>query len=212
MLAGIRNSTASAYNSAQKQYIQFCQAHGFQILPTDQVLCLRYIAYLDKKGLTSGTVNIALAAIRNLHIINGFPEPCLRSGKVKLAIKAMSEKHCPVQKEPITFSVLQMIWPALEKIQDSELWKAVLCVGFFGGLRGSEYTHGNIQDPKMPYLSQILVLNHGKILQFKIVKSKTSAHGFTKYLGCTGINICPVCTLITYLSKRSNSVSLANSQ
>ena len=212
MLAGIRNTTASAYNSAQKQYIRFCQMHGFQILPTDQVLCLRYIAHLDKKGLSTGSINIALAAIRNLHIINGYPEPQLRSGKVRLAIKAISEKHCPVQKEPITFEVMKMLWPTLEKIQESLMWKAIICLGFFGGFRASEYTHGNSPDPKMPYLSQILVLEQGKILQISIKKSKTSAHGLKKFLGCTGIQICPVCTVIQYLSQRSNSVLLTNGQ
>ena len=45
-------------------------------------------------------------------------------------------------------------------------------------------------------------------MYFKVLKSKTSSHGYTCSLGCSGSKICAFCTMNTYLGYRVRSAKV----
>ena len=158
-----------------------------------------FLAHLDSKNMSHSSVHVYISAIRNLHVLNGLPE-LVRTPKVRLTVKAMQLKAPkPRQKSPITFPVLSMMWPALDKIKDNSLFKAVIALGYFGGLRADEYTHNGHMTPSV---SQVAFTSNGLVMNFSVKRSKTCIHGFSRTIGCSNHDICAVCTMRNYLASR----------
>ena len=160
---------------------------------------LLFLAHLDSKNMSHSSAHVYISAIRNLHVLNGLPE-LVRTPKVRLAVKAMQLKSPkPRQKAPITFPVLCMMWPALEKMKDNYLFKAVIALGYFGGLRADEYTHNGYSTPSV---SQVAFTSNGLVMNFSVKRSKTCIHGFSRTIGCSKNDICAVCAMRSYLASR----------
>ena len=155
-----------------------------------------------QKGLVYSSINSHLSAIRNLHIINGY-QANIRSDKIKLALRSIwLTSPAPVQKQPIDFKLLNKMWPVIEKSKDTYLWQAIISLAFFAGLRGSEYLV-NSRSGTGPTMLSVSFANAGTSLTFKIKKSKTKIHGFQTVLGCSGHQVCALCTMKRYLKIRS---------
>ena len=90
--------------------------------------------------------------------------------------------------------------------------KALLTFGFFGALRGSEYTatasgSGTISAPRLNNV-QFLSVESKLSYKFTISKSKTSSKPIQVYVGCSGTEVCAVCALKDYLAYRSLNIGL----
>ena len=206
--SGVRKSTARSYSSAQAQFMQFCQCLRLCPIPTSEKTLLTFLAYMYKKGMSYGSMNVYLSAVRNLNILNGHKVPELRSPKVKLALKAIIEASAePVKKLPITWSVLQQMWPVIESCQDTYLWQAVVSLAFFGGLRCAEYAP-SASVAECPRIQNVSFSRNGDIMNFKVKKSKTRTHGFVCQLACSENKICATCCMVSYLSVRSSMYKL----
>ena len=158
----------------------------------------------------ASSAHVYLAGVRSLHILNDLPEPPTKLSKIKLAIKAMSEKGPPsTQKSPITYLLLCQLWGALSVIPDSIMYKAAVTLGFYAGLRGIEYMYNSaLHDSLPPRISSVVFYENKNYFSYKVGKSKTQPHGFTTVVGCSGTKVCSNCTLLAYLKSRSLAGSL----
>ena len=173
-----------------------------QALPTSEKTLLTFTAYLYKKGLSASAVNVYLSAIRNLNIVNGHKVSDYRSPRIKLAVKSiLSKGQAPVQKMPLTFEKLQVMWPVIQKCSQPNLWYAILSLAFYAGLRCAEYTP-SAECPSGPSIQQVQFSHDGSILCYKVSRSKTQLHGFECEMACSGHQICAKCNMVTYLGDR----------
>ena len=210
VMSGVKQTTAKAYSSTQRSFLAFCQALKLTPLPATEQTILKYIAWLYKKGMASGSYNVHLSAIRNLHIINSVPHDHIRTDKVKLALRSIwISSPGPAQKHALDFNLLVKLWPLVQKSTNTYMWQALLSLGFYGGLRGAEYTQVNSSEG--PKVQSVTFSSCGKVMNFKVNSSKTKSHGFVSVLGCSDHEICAPCTMKRYLKNRLLTESVTNS-
>ena len=128
---GLASSTQKAYNSAKKQYILFCGSSSLIPLPASESQ-LYHKCYL--------------AAIRYLHIAEGYGDPNISSmarlEQVLKGIKSVQAKgHKRVPQLPITPNRLvkmKEVWDKLPNTFDGNMLWAASSLCFFGFLRLGE--------------------------------------------------------------------------
>ena len=168
---------------------------------------LLYVTHLHLKGLAPTSISVHLAAVRALHVVEGFKEPEIRTPQVNLALKGMLDAHVTTQRKPIDFNMLTEICDVVSNHSNSSMWLAVLCLAFFAGLRSSEYCDSGDPEFQGPSVGHVQFAKD-KVMYFTVKRSKTKAQGFTVPLGCTKEQICPVCSMIQYLASRKHDGSL----
>ena len=209
MGSGLAPSTTKQNTAGQRKYNTFCEILDVPSVPASEVTILRFIASQSKQ-VSAVTIQNYLAAIRSLHIMQGFANPFPVFERVRLVMRALKKRSKPSrQRSPVTPAMLSKISSQLNasSYEDILFWCAI-CVGFFGFLRVSEFTvdisynpsfHLSIEDISfLPLISAAVV---------KIKQSKTDPFriGASITLGATGTNICPVKALIAYLKRRGLS-------
>ena len=177
MLQGVRSSTRSCYNSAQRKYIQFCAWYDISPFPASNNTILLYIAYMNTLGLAPSTMSVYLSSIRSAQVMAGYQEPDIRSPQVKLALKAIKDTSAsPVRKQPIMYSMLANMIHMIEGEANGLMWSAMLCLAFFAGLRGAEYAMVTQQGNNMyPSLNQIqfTTIDNTKVM-YQVKTAKTN--------------------------------------
>ena len=138
----------------------------------------------------------------------GSPPP-INSPRISLIIKAIFEDGPePGGKSPIMFPLFRRIWSNLGNSYDDLVWKAALSLGFFLGLRSSEYAW----DPRTckigeaPSLDRILIYysKGDMFLDYSVPKSKTKPHGFHTSTACSEVSECCPCSMAKYLEARKS--------
>lgn len=197
MFSGIQESTRATYTAPQKLYLQFCNSYGLQPLPAVDDTLILFATYMFNKGLSYNTCKVYISAVVSLHTFSNVTPPNLKNPRFRLIMRSISLKsQGHNQKSPITFVVLQSIWQTLGNMKQANCLKAAISLGFFGGLRGSEYLKTPFNEgPKMTQLTFI----SDSCLKFTVTKSKTKPHGFTLPFHCSKHQICAVCCMKTYL-------------
>ena len=174
---------------------------------------LLYVTHLHQCGLAHSTISVYLSAVRSLHVLAGLPEPQLRTPQVNLALRAIkAHTPAPKQKDPITVEVLCKMLQITDTESEALLWRAALCLAFFAGLRGSEYLPSGDKESQ-PLIRRLRFSKEGTepLLHYSVPQSKTTTHGFTIPLGCTGKKLCPYCAMVKYLELRQNLGTLNKS-
>ncbi len=215
--AGLRQSTHVTYSSLQSQFISFCRLHALVPLPASESTILRFLAYLSYRpgrqglGLAPSTYSSFLASIRSLHLFSGYTLPVTSSPKISLLLKSFrNSAPPPAQKSPITFHLLCNIISLLPKDYNGLLIQSALTLGFYGTLRGCEYSetlsqNGIILYPS-PKLSAVTFGTHMGLhyMVFKVPASKTLVHPFHKFIGCSRSHpACAPCAMHLYLQARA---------
>ena len=94
MFQGIASSTRRTYSSAQRKFLEFCHwnqsvhPNGSPLPATEWTLML-FASHLSNT-IKASSIKVYIAAIRSLHLENGFPNPlanCLRLERVIRGIK-----------------------------------------------------------------------------------------------------------------------------
>ena len=204
--AGIRSSTKKTYSSVQRQYLQFCQYYNLCPVPATEVTILLYVTHVNKKGLAHGSVMVHLAAIRNLHVQQGYGEPNVACPQIKQALKAIKDAGPqPIRKQPIKLQLLMEMWKLLQGTSHELLWKAVLSIAFYGGLRVAEYTATQAKSNTAPSVNSIrFEKSKGQIIMYyTVAQTKTCPAGITVPYGCSRHQVCAVCAVKAYLNYRS---------
>ena len=111
--------------------------------------------------------------------------------------------HTPRRCSPISYSLLCYVVSTLPPGYDYMLYRAMLSLGYFGALRGSEYAavgdlNGTLRALTMAQV-QFINLHTSYGLVLTLTKTKASSSPVTKYIGCSGQDVCAVCNLIAYL-------------
>jgi hypothetical protein len=186
-------------------------------VPTAEVTILRYIAWLlHHRRLAPGTIKVHLAAIRHLHIINGFADPAAHSDRITLARKAAVRQVVPAPlRVPVRAEVLRQIANRLDTSYrllstdhtytrfEEHLFLAAASIAFFGFLRISEFASTHDKCNSLT-LSDITLIPASRYISLCLRNTKTDrvGAGVHVYIGPTGCRICPLINLDTYLRFR----------
>ena len=184
---------------------------------TEQLLC-SFAAYLADQGLSPQTGKVYMAAIRNMQISLGLPDPREQSSlpilkRVQAGISRVRLlKGAPSRiRLPITTQLLRQVRSALNKSSHPEkslLW-AVCCTAFFGFFR-----LGELLLESATAFRQSLHLAWGDIaiddqanphmvcIHLKRSKTDQFGKGVNIVLGRTGADLCPVAALLNYIATR----------
>ena len=205
---GIAVSTASQYASGQRKYIAFCNRIGAAPCPASELLLLRFVASCAE-SLSGFTIQNYLSAIRYLHIINGMDSPIKEFERLRLVVRALKKRSGPKrQRSPVTLEMLLSIQNILvnSSYNDALFW-AMLCTGFFGFLRLSEFTvDGKFNSEFDLSLSDLSFSADLRSACVRIKSSKTDPfrQGADVFVGVTGNSLCPVTALLEFIRRRSS--------
>jgi site-specific recombinase XerD len=193
-------NTQKTYASGIKKYLKFCRFFALDPCHAEEDNILRFIAFLASENLLVRTVKVYLAAVRSWFIMSGLPVPCLFTVRVKLALRALEREHpLPSQVYPISITMLCQISKFLAKSSDNLMLFAVMCLAYFACLRSSEYCFEPALAPPLARSCFKFIESQPPLMLVVIPASKTLYHGFTAVVGCTGLPVCPVCTVRAYI-------------
>ena len=88
----------------------------------------------------------------------------------------------------------------------------MLALGFYGALRGSEYTavgdiNGTIRAPVLSQL-QFIQFQSSYGLTFTMYTTKTTSQPIVKHIGCSKHSVCAVCNMVSYLQFKGTTTGL----
>ena len=214
---GLAPSTQKTYNSGKKRYLQFCKDKSTLPLPASEEQLCQFVSSLAIQSLCHNTIKSYLAAIRHLHIAEGYGDPHVhnmaRLEQVLKGIKAVQSKG-PKRTErlPITpnhLAKLKEVWSSgANKFDGKMLWAAAsLC--FFGFMRSGELTVPSATSfDEGAHLSfndvEVDCTKNPRILRVHLKASKTDPFrlGIHIYIGRTGNSLCPVAAVLQYMVAR----------
>lgn len=185
--------------------------------PVDErVLCL-FSVFLAKQGLRPSSISCYLAAVRHLQIEAGHPAG-RRSDypRLQYVLKGISYslKEPKRIRLPITADImdtLRQIWLAGSCSYTSCLLWATACCAYFGFLRLGELLLTGPNTPPAISVSDVAIDSHTapSLVRIFLRKSKTDpgGKGVHIFLGSSGVPVCPVVALVTYLAIRPQTIS-----
>ena len=218
---GLAQSTQRSYAAAMRRFHGFCAQFNvpspFPV--TEHTMCC-FAAYLADSGLAPQTVKIYLAAVRNMQLSLGLPDPRDQSSlpRLKRVLAGISRarltQQChPRVRLPITGHLLVKIHASLAESSnpDKVLVWAICSLAFFGFFRlgellveaadqyrqTSSLAWGDVVVDSITSPSMIKVhLKRSKCDQF--------GRGVDVIVGRTGSPICPVTAVLEYVRVRQD--------
>ena len=201
----MRQSTQKTYSSGEKRYLSFCSQYNLSALPGTEDTLLLFITYLTGQGLTANSIRVYLAAVRAVHINEGYGNPLLDTYRVKKALRALDiGSKGPKQKLPLTLDILDKMYPPLPNSGYSLCMWTAMTLAFYGCLRASELTVAAGQfNPNIHLTNGDVIFNAGLVKPYvsvHIKRSKTDKFnkGFDVVIGCSGHRVCAYCSLLEY--------------
>ncbi len=203
-------NTRRTYSSVQNKFESFCSIHNLihpngSPLPASELTLLSFIAFASKSCQAS-SLKVYLAAIRALHIQQGFKDPLSDCLRIPLVVRGL--RRCPKvakvpDKLPITTLTLQAIKFQLDFTNyDDVMFWAACCTAFFGFLRTSEFTaQGVVFSPEVPLSIASIVHPVPNSVSIRLSQSKTDQFGVgaTIILARADSPLCPLAALMSYL-------------
>ena len=212
--AGLAPTTRASYQTGVNAFHNYCddkQIPYAQRLPALENVLINFVGHLAPH-YAPGTLRAYLTAIRSWHIDMGYGDPldgCLLLQRCMRGAKRLYSQPRRA-REPFTMDLLRRIWPLKTGSPwDDVLFRAALCLGFFGFLRLGEMaiaTSSTTFDPaKHACLGDLRLINSGQTIAFTIKVSKTDPfrQGSVVHIGATNTPICPVATILTYRNIRT---------
>ena len=209
---GIKGSTRRTYCSAQNQYIEFCQKLSIDPLPASENTLLMYVAYLNRRSIKHSTISVYLAAVRSLHVEEGFPYPLEDRHRLKRALNCVKiEGGPPKKKLPITFSILWNVLNYISSNYNHKLIWAAMTLAYFACLRAAEFCVRNKFYPAVNLTMDDIKLNSNHlVLHLKSSKTDKFRQGVNIYVGCSGTRVCSFCSMLEYLKERKKLLARSN--
>ena len=73
---GLAPATLKVYRTGSNRYGSSCDLYGVnKLFPVNEVIMLRFVAYLYKEGLKAGTIKSYLVAVHHMQIALGLGNP-----------------------------------------------------------------------------------------------------------------------------------------
>ena len=192
-------------------------------LPVTELLLCQFAAFLGNAGLTPQTAKIYLAAVRNLQLSLGLPDPCDTSSlprlKLLLAgirrVRARDPTHSTRVRLPITLAALAAMkqqWEQCTVTHDTLMMWAAATMCFFGFFRSGEITVPSIAafDPTVHLAWGDVAFNnptHPSAIRIRLKRSKCDQFGagVDVHIGQTGSPLCPVRAVLAYIASRQDA-------
>ena len=217
--AGLAASTRNSYRSGSKRYIEFCSSKSLNPFPVAERSLSLFLAYLYTEGLSGNTAKTYLAGIRYTQIAMGLADPRISEMQqleyiVKGFRKLSGGKARPrLPITPVILEKLRKYWVSSSKLErhDSTMLWAASCMCFFGFLRT-----GEVVVPSDTGYDPAVHLSYGDVkvdevrkpsyVEVTIKASKTDPFrkGVKVYLGTTGVALCPVAAILSYMVSRGS--------
>ena len=214
---GLAPSTRRSYDAGMKKFYKFCTA--YQITDpfpgTESILCY-FAAYMANEGLSAQTGKSYMAAVRNMELSLGLPDPREQLllpvlKRIQAGIKRL-RLNSGKTRLPITTHVLRQQKGVLGSTAHPEgtlLW-AVSCTEFLGFFR-----LGELLTTDSTFNACSLGVGGHRRRQHSIPnngadppeKSKIDqfGSGADVILGTTGMDLCPVAAMLAYVVSQGSS-------
>lgn len=213
MAQALSISTQRVYASGSRQFLTFTTMHNLPKLApqTNLPICNPHILEYfvchcaSHLKISYTTIKSYLAGVRNMYILEGFPNPLHGStgelcARLELLMRGI-KKSCSVKKntrQPITGAILQAVCKQLNRglfgnYVDS-LMKTACLLAFFGFLRCGEFTckYGKF-DPQVDITFQDVVTYHDHVsITIKASKTDPFRLGCVIPIYANGTMLCPV--------------------
>ena len=203
MTGALADSTKKKYTAIQQSFMNFCANLNVSSCPATTDTVMRYLAWKKQSGSGVDTAGV-LAALRNLHALNGMNTSGLNDPRIGL-IRTSLARQVKVKEEraPISSADLRRIFLGLQEARaENRMLKAALSLGFFGLMRIGDITSSR-QDSNPPLTPGSLSWSE-TFLEVKLWRSKTdrTLRGATVSVPRTGSLICPCIAMEKYLEVR----------
>ena len=157
-------STLRAYASDWADFESFCRRLALGVLPADPATVGLYIAEMAAvRQLAASTIGRRMAAISVLHVEAGHPSPTAHPQVRRLMTGTRRtlgvQQHA---KRALTPTELRRMIAALGDDLASQRDRAMMLVGFVGGLRRSELVAINVGDLKVTEDGYVLTVRRSK--------------------------------------------------
>ena len=158
-------STRASYNSATRSFTHFALTYNRlhsdgSLLPASEETLMLFTTYLSY-SLKPQSIKVYLAAVRNMHIEHGLPNPIAEATQLRRLLRGIKRLHCCTtdSRLPITPTLLRSFRLFLNFTYTDHLtlWAAML-VAFFSFLRSNELIallHSDLQRIPEGYRVQI---------------------------------------------------------
>jgi integrase len=134
-------ATRLAYNSDWKDFSAWCTENRLAVLPAEPATVALYLSALAEKGRKAATITRRLTSISTAHRRAGFPSPCDRSHTIVAETMQGIRRTLgtrQIGKEPVNLELLRKAISNAEGTLTASRDRALLLVGFAGGMRRSE--------------------------------------------------------------------------
>ena len=215
---GLAPSTQKAYNSAKKRYILFCSEKGLTPLPASENQLCQFVSLLADQNLCHNTIKSYLAAIRHLHIAQGFGDPHIHSmAKLEQVLKGIKSVQCKkpnnrISRLPISpdhLDKMRVVWLKEPTTFDGKMLWAAATLCFFGFLRSGEIaipSDSAFDESAHLSFSDVTVdcLRHPQVIRVCLKTSKTDPFrvGINIFVGRADNRLCPVTAILSYMVER----------
>ena len=213
----LAENTKASYRSGVKQFYDFC--YGFKvhelgpIIPATELVLCYFVTFLSQ-SVQFDTIKCYLAAVRDLHIRNGFSLDIEKFQQLQYTLRGIKRYlgHGKRVRHPISISHLELFHKILSPhlaldIDNAMIW-ASFCLAFFGFMRISEFTcNGSFSSNIHLTVSDVVFqpsFDQPTHMQVFLKSSKTDQfrEGITLTIGKSGSVICAVDSMKQYLSRR----------
>ena len=206
--SGLRIRTRRTYSSAQRCYLRFCDDHGLVPIPCSEDTMLLFIAYLHTNNCKSSTIRVYKAAVRSLHIEEGYGDPTEKFLRMKQALRGIDViSDNPVKKFPITLDILCKLINILCDTVSDKMLAAAFTLAYYGCLRASEIAIEGKFDPR--YNLQVSDVSFSHIrddsvttmsVRIKTSKTDKTSKGFDVVIACVPHTTCAPCAMTRFLN------------
>ena len=190
--------------------LAICQKLGFSVQPSKVVkptTCIEFLGIIIDSSKMELRISqermVYLAAVRSLHVEEGFPNPLEDRHRLKRALNCVKiEGGPPKKKLPITFSILANVLNYISSNYNHKLIWAAMTLAYFACLRAAEFCVRNKFDPAVNLTMDDIKLNSNHlVLHLKSSKTDKFRQGVNIYVGCSGTRVCSFCPMLEYLKE-----------
>ena len=167
-------ATIRAYRSDLRHFEAWCEEHQRLSLPATPETVADYIAALADDGMTAATITRRLSAISQIHRMAGVESPT-QTQLVRMTAAGIRRTlgTAPRRARPISVADLRAMVEAMPDDLRGQRDRALLLVGFTGGLRRSELVGLDVED----------VSEEAEGLRINLKHSKTDQEGAGREIG-----------------------------
>ena len=222
----LSDSTHASYNSGAKAYLLFISLSHIPKGPLGLPICsenllIDFVCHCSGiSHLTYSTIKSYLSGIRHLYIVKGYPNPLVTIfgeplHRLQLVLRGIQKSYSKSSlRQPVTIHTLHKICTVLRNgffgPHVDALMEAACTLAFFGFLRCGEFTTNSPQfrpDDNL-CVNDISFLSSPDgtqevLVNIKVSKTDPFRKGVSIRLFTTGAYLCPVSSLVRYMSVRN---------